>query len=423
MPPGTDWTLYIVTQTPLYELGGKLFWDDVWSFDVTTNLSVWRNVILVSPVQKLAGHRPKRALLEFPAKSIRHYRLDGDKSVLLQKMELREVLRELLGDQRGFYEFAGVWALGRYGFSIAVKYAEPKRVITFDAPIDLVKRAVYSKRSSTSRWKRLVAPFYFMYLAHFRAWAIKQALAVHVVGDGIVQELSLSEDCTRRIISAPLSHMTAEELVSAAQFEESWRAKAGRTKYTIMCADRSDPEKGVFELVKAVEERASREQGLADTVLNLYSHGSLKEDILAYVQRKGLSGFITYAGRVSRDELISAMRGCDLFVNLTKTVDFNRTMIDAAGQGCAIIASDLPGPKSFFRHGESAWLVDPTNPKEICSAIDHLLANYNDRRRIAEAALSVARAQSANRVKERIMSWYLARFAEVRSQSENRLKQ
>ena len=417
MLSGADCNLYVITGVPVYDLRGKLYWDDVWELDVITRLPFWKKIVLISPVRNLTELGP--TLVDFPSESIQLFGVDGNKPVPIQRLQIKRLLRRLLGDEVGFYEFAGTSSLGKYGFRCAVREGETKRIITFDAPIELMKIQIYSQKASTSLWKKVVAqvvaPFYLLYEAHFRSWAVRHAMAVLVVGNGIVEELSVKKDCVHKIISAPLSLEKEDEMLSTEQFEEFWQAKAKITRFTIMCADRLASEKGVIELVKAIERRSSREEGTADAVLHLYSSGPSKEDILSYVCQRKLSGLVTYAGKVCRNELIESMRNCDLFVTLTKTLDFNRTMIEAAGQGCAIVGSNLPGPKSFFKHADSAWLVDPTNPDEICMAIDYLLVNFSERKRIASTALSVAKGNSAEKVKARIMNWYLTRFIELDS--------
>ncbi len=407
MLTSTDFTLYVVGGM-VYNHAGRIYIEDVKALDATSRLPFWKQVVVVSPVKPLTDLGP--SLVEFPIGSIRHYGVDADAPIPIVKLRLKKLLRSLLGDQMGFYEFLGVGAFGNFGFKVAIREGEAKSIIAFDAPILTQKPGVYWRREPTSLWKVVFAPPYFLYQAHFRKWAIKNAMAVHVVGEGILQELSVGLADSPNVISQPLSVVTEDDMVSPSEFDERWRAKADRNRFTIMCADRLAAEKGVFELVRAVEKRSGGRGGKADAVLHLYSSGPLKEEILSYVRRRRLSEAITYEGRVARSTLVASMRDCDLFVNLTKSLDLNRAMIDAASQGCAIIGSNLPGPRSFFKHAESAWLIDPNSPDEICSAIDYLLTNYRERRRIANEGLSIARTLRADKVKARLASWYMARF-------------
>ncbi len=414
MSTGKDFTLYVVGGM-LYEYTGKLYIEDVKEVDLASRLPFWGHVVLISPVKRIAERAP--SLVEFSSNSIRHYAVRADGPGPLMKFRLKRVLRSLLGDELGLYEFLAVGPFGDYGFKVSVRQGETKRIIAFEAPIITQKPGAYWRSQPTDVWKRLAAPLYFLHQSHFRTWAIKHAIAVRVVGEGILRELCVGPDCLSKVISEPLAVVPEAQMLTPGVFEEFWQSKAEKTSFTIMCADRLASEKGVLELVKAVDRRSARQGIEPDAVLHLYSSGPLKEEIMSYVRDRNLASVVKYHGRVSRYELIDSMRRCDLFANLTKSLDINRAMIDAASQGCAILASNLPGPRSFFKHGESAWLVDPTNPDEISLAVDYLLANFTERKNLARAALAVARTVSAEKVSERLMNWYMIRITELRNRN------
>ena len=99
--------------------------------------------------------------------------------------------------------------------------------------------------------------------------------------------------------------------------------------------------------------------------------------------------------------------GMDILVNLTKVGDINRTMWEGAANGCAIIASDTKGVRTFFTNEINAMLVNPNDIEDIARSLRILCENPEIRHEISKNALKLAQKYTNQKVKIIRKNWIL----------------
>jgi len=120
--------------------------------------------------------------------------------------------------------------------------------------------------------------------------------------------------------------------------------------------------------------------------------GPLRQRLAKQADRLGLGPRIDWLGARAGDHVLQAMRDADLFVAPSRiAADGDRdglpnVLMEAASQGLALIASDLPAIGEFIRDGETGRLVAPGNPAALAAAIVELARDPWLRKRLGVAA-------------------------------------
>jgi glycosyltransferase involved in cell wall biosynthesis len=88
------------------------------------------------------------------------------------------------------------------------------------------------------------------------------------------------------------------------------------------------------------------------------------------------------------------MRQADLFVLTSDYEGLPNALIEAQGLGLAAVSTRCPhGPDEIIAEGETGLLVPPGDAPALAAALDRLLGEPEERRRMAERAREKARAR------------------------------
>ena len=390
----------IVTNIPIYKMKENFYWPDVWGEDVSGQISFWDKVTLFCPHKEVTIL--PRNTEEIPINQINL--LTYKKGTFRSFIDFIQIQKKILLQKSTIYEFAGSNINGMLGFLISILFGEKRNVITFDSPVDLIQ-----KTETKSIPKKILKPFYCAIMKKYRIWSINKSMVTIVVGLGILNDLNLRYDDSK-ILSVPLSLFDESFVIGQKDFDDAWDMKKDNNTYKIMCCDRFSSEKGVFELVEAMNNISKMRHNI---ILELYNDGPQKEQIVNYIENNSLKNHIILKGKVSRNELIEAMRQCDLFVNFTKTLDLNRTMIEAATQGCAILGSDLYGVSTFFDNSSEAYLINPNSVNEITESILYLIDNYSIRLNLANNVISKIVNYTSTKTKKQRRDFIINRYIHI----------
>lgn len=152
---------------------------------------------------------------------------------------------------------------------------------------------------------------------------------------------------------------------------------------------RVEPLKGVLDFVPLL----NRLKKLCVPV-NLNIVGGENEALRHQFQRKGLSGMVTWTGRVPHEQCYRIAAESDLLLMPTRKESFGMVTIEAMSMGCVPMAYDIPsGSTEIIEHGKSGLLV-PLG--DICHLAEQIQSLHHDRKRLAQ--LSVGAIQHARGV-------------------------
>lgn len=111
----------------------------------------------------------------------------------------------------------------------------------------------------------------------------------------------------------------------------------------------------------------------ARTRLRVAGMGPLEADIVQLVESRGLTE-VELLGHVSYEMMPKLFREADLLVLPTLQDLFSLTVLEAMACGCPVITTPFNGARELVDDGKAGWIVDPTDPEALVSALNLALA-------------------------------------------------
>jgi len=164
--------------------------------------------------------------------------------------------------------------------------------------------------------------------------------------------------------------------------------------FNLVAMGRLVPEKGFDLLLLAYARIAGRH---SDSVLTIYGEGPLLYDLEAQAKSLGLEQRVRFAGAVA--DPFARLRAADLFVFSSRTEAFGMALAEAMACGLPVISFDCPsGPREIIRAGVDGVLVPANDVAALASALDRLMSDPQERRRLAARAPEISVRLSIKRV-------------------------
>jgi glycosyltransferase involved in cell wall biosynthesis len=178
----------------------------------------------------------------------------------------------------------------------------------------------------------------------------------------------------------------ADELLPAlpgADMEKRWLVAMGRLLRV----------KGFDLLLRAWAEVAPRHD---DWQLVILGNGPLRGDLAKLCDELGLGGRVVFAGRVANP--FPVLRRAGLFALPSRAEGLPYALLEAMACGCAAAAFDCPdGPREIIRHEIDGLLVPNGDAGALAAALERLMTDETERRRLAARAPEVLERFSLER--------------------------
>ncbi len=186
------------------------------------------------------------------------------------------------------------------------------------------------------------------------------------------------------VIPNPVTPMTDRQVTAQSSFQKPFIASIGRLV----------DEKGLDLLLHAFARLANR---FPDWSLNVFGEGPLRISLESLRDKFGLFERIRFHGLIRNPYDVLAQ--ADLFVLPSRTEGFPNAMLEAMACGLPVIAADCPsGPREIIHHGEDGLLVPTENEEQLSTAMQRLMENEDDRRRLGNNAKNITQRYSLERI-------------------------
>ena len=120
--------------------------------------------------------------------------------------------------------------------------------------------------------------------------------------------------------------------------------------------------------------------------LILMGDGPMRPEIESLVRELSLTQRVTFAGKVSDERKFQLLSVADIFVLPSFHEGFGIVNQEAMYFGLGIVSGNVGGIIEFYKDGQNALLVDPTDASAMAASIERLLDDGELRRRLGQQA-------------------------------------
>lgn len=203
-----------------------------------------------------------------------------------------------------------------------------------------------------------------------RTWAALQRLVYPWADRVVVQTRAAIAPMHARVPRAAAIDVVPNP-IPPALLEAQVPGRASAARRRVVAMGRLAPQKQFDQLIDAFAPLASR---CADVDLFIWGEGSLRGELEAQVERRGLRGRVFLAGRT--DAPWQELGAADLFVLSSAYEGFPNALLEAMALGVPSVSYDCPsGPRDLSEGGRSARLVRLNDKEALTAAIEDLLSD------------------------------------------------
>jgi glycosyltransferase involved in cell wall biosynthesis len=148
---------------------------------------------------------------------------------------------------------------------------------------------------------------------------------------------------------------------------------------SILCVAHLYPRKNVATLLAAMTRLSNQ------AVLRVVGTGPDLARLERRARELGLDGRVEFLGHVAFDRLAGEYRRADVFCLPSRQEGFGIVFLEAMAAGLPIVAARAAAVPEVVSDGESGILIAPDSPGDLAAALDRLLSDPEERRRLGEA--------------------------------------
>lgn len=162
---------------------------------------------------------------------------------------------------------------------------------------------------------------------------------------------------------------------------------------TVFSAAVVSPRKNTLALVDAVAEVARAGLDVRLRLAGASVDASYADRVKARIEEQGLGARTTWLGAIGADDVRRELASASVFALVSLEENAPLGIEEAMAAGVPVVTSNRCGMPYMIRNGETGYLVDPHDPREIARRIAQVLGSDHLRRRMGEAARDAARAR------------------------------
>ena len=176
------------------------------------------------------------------------------------------------------------------------------------------------------------------------------------------------------------------------------------------------PVKGHVHAIDALAQLATRHPGVH---LAISGRGELEGALLARARELGLEGRVHLLGL--RGDVPAVLAAADLFVLPSLSEGLPLALLEAMFAACPIVATDVGQVRAALAHGTAGIVVEAGTAAALASALDRLLSNPAEARRLGGlAALHAAAEYDLSRMVQRYVGIYADALGKPSAQRHER---
>lgn len=171
-------------------------------------------------------------------------------------------------------------------------------------------------------------------------------------------------------------------------------------------------ERGVFKVVQAIHLLKDKWPQIKMIFVGPFTDKQGQEIVTKYIKENSLDDNIIFTGRVPHLEVEDYIRKSRIgVVTLLPLPKYFKNIpikqFEYMSCGIPVVGSDLPPIKRFLLSHDSGLIVDPTDPREIASAVERLLSDPDLSRRMGESGIRAVKEEyNWGRMEDKLLEIY-----------------
>lgn len=205
----------------------------------------------------------------------------------------------------------------------------------------------------------------FPYLVRkFSAWYYNRCVFVTTPGTNVLQELKdYGMIRPSRIISNPLPTQLFRPLAQKHELKK----KLGIGERAVLVFGRIAKEKNL-DFALDVFARMSKE-----TELVFIGDGPYRSELEKRIRERGLRSRVRFLGVLRGEPLVEAVNACEVCLITSVSETQSLTTLQSLACGLPVVAANAGGPAEYVRHGETGYLIEPTDTAAFAEYLTKLL--------------------------------------------------
>lgn len=265
---------------------------------------------------------------------------------------------------------------------IVISFMDRTNVLTLLAGLDLDRPVIVSIRTDP-RQHRIG-----------RVWTVLRRL-LYPRANAVVVQTDEVRCWVQRFVRKEVVY-TIPNPVTLTVYEPDRTAHSLHRERTIMAMGRLGPEKGFDLLLQAFAQCAAKHP---DWSLMILGEGPERGRLELLAGECGVANRVSVPGLIR--EPVKLLRHADLFVMSSRFEGFPNALLEAMACGLPVVSFDCPsGPRDIIRDGVDGVLVEPEDVEALAAAMQRLISDEIERKRIGTHAVEVGERFSLKKVME-----------------------
>lgn len=205
------------------------------------------------------------------------------------------------------------------------------------------------------------------------------------------------------------------------QFVGAFASAGEENGQSVVAMGRLEPQKGFDLLLRAFAQCVDQHPGWT---LHIFGQGNEQRHLHALADELGIGAKVQLNPVIKEPQKV--LRRSDLFVLSSRYEGFPMALLEAMACGLPVISFDCKsGPAEMIRDGVNGILVPPGDIQALANAMNRLMDDEQERRRLGARAVEVAERFSISRVNamwRNVFDEVMAQASKVPNRSRARLR-
>ena len=162
----------------------------------------------------------------------------------------------------------------------------------------------------------------------------------------------------------------------------------------------------IYDIELAIRAYADVRTECPDCRLTIAGSGPMEGELKRLVDELKLGKWITFTGRIDRDQVANLYRSADVMVNSSKIDNMPNSLLEAMASGVAIVSTDAGGIPWMVEHNKTALLTPVGDVDALASALKRVTVDSDLRERLCAKGLEEAKNYCWHEVKNQWIHLY-----------------